>query len=112
MTLGIAACLDSIEYNIQINVGRCLPQMWGFRVGIYGGRERSIRWQLSTQGTSNPTALVPCVCLSRIYLASVWLSCELTLPGTTSDDLSRRSEKSAYPSHIKANAIVSNATSG
>lgn len=32
-SLGIAACLGSIEDNIQINVGRCLPHMWGFQVG-------------------------------------------------------------------------------
>ena len=25
--------LSSIDDNIQINVGRCLPQMWGFRMG-------------------------------------------------------------------------------
>ena len=33
---GIAACLGSIEYNIQMNVGSCLPQMWGLRVGRFG----------------------------------------------------------------------------
>ena len=33
MTPGIAACLGSTEYTIQMNVGRCLPHMWGFRWG-------------------------------------------------------------------------------
>ncbi len=30
---GHRCLLGLIEYNIQINVGRCLPQMWGFVVG-------------------------------------------------------------------------------
>jgi hypothetical protein len=25
--------LGSVDDNIQMNVGRCLPQMWGFHVG-------------------------------------------------------------------------------
>ena len=41
VTPGIAACL--VEYNIQINVGRCLPQMWGFGVGrIERPRQRNL----------------------------------------------------------------------
>jgi hypothetical protein len=30
---GIAACLGSTEDTIQMNVGRCLPQMWGLMWG-------------------------------------------------------------------------------
>ena len=40
---GIAACLASTEDNIQMNVGRCLPHMWGFMWGyvetLAGARE-------------------------------------------------------------------------
>jgi hypothetical protein len=32
---GIAACPGSIEYNIQMNVGRCLPHIWGLLVGRF-----------------------------------------------------------------------------
>jgi hypothetical protein len=42
VTRGIAACLGSIEDNIQINVGSCLPHMWGFRVGRIENPAREI----------------------------------------------------------------------
>src|SRR6266545_94860 len=31
---GITACLGSTEYNIQRNVGRCLPHVCGFMWGV------------------------------------------------------------------------------
>jgi hypothetical protein len=33
MTPGIAACLRSTEYNIQMNVGSCHPHVWGYMWG-------------------------------------------------------------------------------
>jgi len=33
LTPGTAACFGLTELNIQINVGRCRPHMWGFMWG-------------------------------------------------------------------------------
>ena len=42
---GIAACLGSTEDNIQMNVGRCLPHMWGFMWGLIVGMCGEDAWQ-------------------------------------------------------------------
>src|SRR6266498_5347453 len=34
---GIAACLGSSKYNIQMNVGSCRPHVWGFMWGYTQG---------------------------------------------------------------------------
>jgi hypothetical protein len=39
LTPGISAGLDLTENNILMNVGRCHPQMWGFRWGDVKGDE-------------------------------------------------------------------------